>query len=306
MLFVLVSTFGAVAIGSFAYNQASAERKRALRVLEAQVGDFSNLRKQQLTGSFTDRVLLPFLSRVGATLRRFTPVDVRKKIHHKLVLAGSPGTWDADKIVAFKILGVVAGLGFAVLVSRGGDGSATQMLALGALMAGILFFIPDGLLNRVARERQQEIRRSLPDTMDLLTISVEAGLGFDAALQQVIKNVPGPLTAEIGRMLQEMRLGVPRVDAFRSLADRTDVDELRSFVLAMVQADTFGVSISKVLRAQSGELRTKRRQFAEEQAMKVPIKILFPLVLCVLPALFIVVLGPGVIKIAANMFGLEL
>jgi tight adherence protein C len=140
--------------------------------------------------------------------------------------------------------------------------------------------------------------------MDLLTISVEAGLGFDAALVQVISNTPGPLSEEFSRLLQEMRLGHSRVQAFKNLQGRTDVDELASFILAMIQADTFGVSIAKVLREQAKELRTKRRQRAEEAAMKVPIKILFPLIFCVLPALFIVILGPGAIRIAENLFGI--
>src|SRR5206468_12262484 len=125
---------------------------------------------------------------------------------------------------------------------------------------------------------QEATRRPRPDTMDLLTIAVEAGLGYDAALAHVRRNVPGPLSDEIGRMLQEIQLGVPRVDAFRDLAARTDVEELRAFVLAMVQADTFGISIAKVLRAQSKELRMKRRQRAEEKAQKVPVKLLFPLI----------------------------
>jgi tight adherence protein C len=133
---------------------------------------------------------------------------------------------------------------------------------------------------------------------------VEAGLGFDAALAQVVRNVPGPLSEEIARLLQEMQLGVTRVDAFRHLAERTDVDELRGFTLAMIQADIFGVSIANVLRAQAKDLRIKRRQRAEKKAMTSPLKLLFPLIFCVLPALFVVVLGPGAIRILHNFFGI--
>ena len=133
------------------------------------------------------------------------------------------------------------------------------------------------------------------------TIAVEAGLGFDAAMAHVRRNVPGPLSDEIGRMLQEIQLGIPRVDAFRDLAARTDVDELRAFVLAMVQADVFGVSISKVLRAQAKEMRTKRRQRAEQAGMQLPVKLIFPTLLCIMPALFVVVLGPGVIRISNSL-----
>ena len=143
----------------------------------------------------------------------------------------------------------------------------------------------------------------MPDTMDLLTISVEAGLGFDAALAQVVKNVPGPLSEEIARMLQEMQIGVSRAEALRHLNDRTEVPELDGFVLSMIQADKYGVGVAKVLRAQSTELRQKRRQRAEEVAQKVPLKLLFPMIFMVLPALFIVILGPGAIKVYETFFG---
>jgi tight adherence protein C len=153
-----------------------------------------------------------------------------------------------------------------------------------------------------ASSRQKEIRKAMPDTMDLLTISVEAGLGFDAALAQVVKNVPGPLSEEISRMLQEMQIGVSRVEALRHLNDRTEVPELDGFVLSMIQADKYGIGVAKVLRAQSTELRQKRRQRAEEKAQKVPMKLLFPMIFLVLPAMFIVILGPGAIKVWDTFF----
>lgn len=138
----------------------------------------------------------------------------------------------------------------------------------------------------------------LADTIDLLTISVEAGLAFDGALLHARRSMKGPLSDEIGRMLHEMQLGIPRSEAMRSLSERTDVEELRSFVLAMVQADVFGVSVSNVLRSQSQELRTKRRQRAEERAMKIPVKLLFPMIACILPSLLVLVVGPGLIRIS--------
>jgi tight adherence protein C len=154
----------------------------------------------------------------------------------------------------------------------------------------------------MARGRQLAISNALPDTLDQLTICVEAGLGFDSALAQVVRNVPGPLSEEIARMLREMQLGVSRAEALRHLAQRAKVEELDGFVLAMVQADIFGVSIANVLRAQSRELRSKRRQRAEELAQKIPVKLLFPMIFLVLPALFIIVLGPGALKIYHQFF----
>jgi tight adherence protein C len=159
------------------------------------------------------------------------------------------------------------------------------------------FVAPDSMLNRRVDERQKEILRTLSDTLDLLTISVEAGLSLNAAIAQVVQNVPGVLSSEFARMLQEIQLGVPRGDSFRNLAERTDVEELNAFALAMIQADVFGVSIASVLRTQAQQLRIKRRQRAEAKAQQTPVKIVFPLILCILPALFIVIVGPGAIQI---------
>jgi tight adherence protein C len=177
------------------------------------------------------------------------------------------------------------------------------MIGLIVILTAVGYMAPDVVLTRAVDARQGAMRKALPDTMDLLTISVEAGLGFDAALSQVVHNVPGPLSEELSRMLQEVQLGVSRAEAFRHLGKRSNIDEMNAFVLAMVQADVFGVSISKVLRAQAKELRTKRRQYAERIAMQIPVKILFPMIFCVMPALFVVVVGPGAIRIAQNFVG---
>jgi tight adherence protein C len=141
------------------------------------------------------------------------------------------------------------------------------------------------------------MRKDLPDALDMLTITVEAGLGFDAALSQVARNTEGPLAAEFFRVLQEMQIGMGRMDALRALSDRADLPELRGFITSMIQADAFGIPIANVLRVQAKEMRIKRSQRAEEQAMKVPVKILFPLIFCILPTLFVVVIGPGAVNI---------
>ncbi|MBA2337232.1 MAG: type II secretion system F family protein [Acidimicrobiia bacterium] len=184
-------------------------------------------------------------------------------------------------------------------------------LFLEGVTLGLVFVIlglvgtvgPDQLLNRRVGERVGAIERDLPDIIDLMVISIEAGLGFDSALDRVVRHVPGVLSDEFARMLQETRVGVGRTEAMRNLSKRTDVDDLNSFVLALNQADTFGVSIGRMLRVQSEEMRIRRRQRAQERAFAAPVKMVFPLVLCVFPALFVVLLGPAVISIANNLLG---
>jgi tight adherence protein C len=180
---------------------------------------------------------------------------------------------------------------------------------LGLLLATFLalcllgYFLPNIVLVNMIQRRQAKMRLALPDAIDMLTISVEAGLSFDAALAHVSRNTTGPLAEEFYRTLQEVQLGRSRGEAMRNLADRSSVPELTAFVLAMVQADVFGISVANVLRIQSREMRRKRRQLAEERAMKVPIKVLFPVLFCIFPALFVVILGPAIMRIAATFGG---
>jgi tight adherence protein C len=230
---------------------------------------------------------------------------MRERIARKLVLAGSPPGWDAEKVAATKIFGAVGGMVMGAVLAALAGLAGNLWIAAAAFLAAFGYLVPGAGLGQKAINRQEDIQRALPDTIDLLTISVEAGLGFDAALAHVAKNVSGPLSDEISRMLQEMQLGVSRGDAFRHLSDRTDLEELRAFTMSMVQADIFGVSIASVLRAQSRELRIRRRQRAEEKAIKVPVKLLFPLIFGILPAMFLAILGPGIIRIAQSFFGIN-
>jgi len=293
--------FGAVVLVGIFLDLNQSERRRAVRLLESQVAGTTtesvNLREQALSEGFGRRILVPIVAGATRVARRVTPIDARDRIVRKLLIAGSPAGWDAERVLAFKIIGLFVGIILAFFLTTLVSLSPFIKIVLLALLGFVGFLAPDSLLSRRVDERQKEILRTLSDTLDLLTISVEAGLSLNAAIAQVVQNVPGVLSAEFARMLQEIQLGVPRADAFRNLAERTDVEELNSFALAMIQADVFGVSIASVLRTQAQQLRIKRRQKAEAKAQQTPVKIVFPLILCILPALFIVIVGPGAIRI---------
>ena len=180
-----------------------------------------------------------------------------------------------------------------------------QAILLAIVSAVASYLMPQFLLSKKITERQQEIQQTLPDVLDLLTVSVEAGLGFDSALVKVVDKIKGPISEEFERLLQEIRMGKPRRDAMRDLGNRTNVEDLANFITAIVQADKLGVSIGKVLRVQSNQIRLKRKQRAEEAAMKAPIKMLLPLVFFIFPTIFIILLGPAVIKVINSFTNLN-
>ncbi len=238
--------------------------------------------------SFVDRVVVPLFALMARLARRLSPVGVAAKIQKRLDVAGNPAVWTVERVLSLKGFGLLIGAGLGSILGSG----ALGILMTAAFAAGG-FFLPDLLVYNQGTKRQQQLGRSLPDSMDLLTISVEAGLGFDAALSQVARNTDGPLAGEFFRVLQEMQIGKSRAEAFRGLAERTTVSELRAFVSSLVQADQFGIPVANVLREQSRELRVKRRQVAEEKAQKVPVKIMVPLVVFIFPVIFIIILGPA-------------
>ncbi|MDH5225476.1 MAG: type II secretion system F family protein [Actinomycetota bacterium] len=305
LVLAVASAFFAIVLIGLAVESGSSEKKRAIRLLESHVSGSTesvNLRDQELQKNFGQRVLVPVVGTAGRVARRVTPLDTRDRVAKKLLLAGGPAGWDAERVLAFKVIGAVCGVFGGFVLSTVLQPAPFISIVAIALLAFVGFVLPDSVLNRRVEERQKEILKTLSDTLDLLTISVEAGLSLNAAIAQVVQNVPGVLSAEFARMLQEIQLGVPRSEAFRHLADRTDVDELNGFALAMIQADVFGVSIASVLRTQAQQLRIKRRQAAEAKAQQTPVKIVFPLVLCILPALFVVIVGPGAIQIVTQLF----
>jgi tight adherence protein C len=233
--------------------------------------------------------------RMGAVAKRFTPADYLHRVQHKLDLAGNPRSWGPDRLLAFKGFGLLIGglLGLLVGAKQGG----LLLLISPVIGAALGLFLPDVWIRNLGEKRQLELQKGLPDAMDMLTICVEAGLGFDAALGRVARNLEGPIAEETARVLQEMQFGMSRTEAMRALVSRTGVPELRSFVSAVIQSTELGISIGDVLREQSKEMRIKRRQRAEEKAQKLQVKLLMPLITCLLPAMFTVVLGPAAIEL---------
>jgi tight adherence protein C len=301
LLLIGGAVFGSVVLlimFAFTTTEARLTGKASLRAIESYTWQNDELVAKQK--SLFDRVIKPIFGQSTALGRRFTPVGYVDNVRKKLMHAGRRGPDELDRFLAVRVLtiGVIpfVGIGLSVL-----PGLEAKMKFWCFLLLGIALLLgPDATLNKQVTFRQKQIRRALPDILDLLTISVEAGLGFEQAVDRITDSVPGPLSDEFNRMIGEMRAGQARSDALTGIETRTGVEEVKSFVMSMVQADTFGVSIGRVLRAQADEMRIKRRQLAQEAAQKAPVKMLLPMTFFIFPALFVVVLGPALINIAAN------
>jgi tight adherence protein C len=306
MVFVLglIMVLLAVLVVGMAFGEAKPSRGvgRSIAALEAIAQAPAEMRAE-LDRSFADRVLEPLQKRALALGRRLSGADAADRVRRKLDFAGNPRDWSVDRVISLKVIGAVAlaivGPAMALLMG------APVSILLFALLSGMVlgFFVPDLYLYQQTYDRSTLMLRGLPDAIDLMTICVESGLGFDAAVQQVARNTEGPLAEEFARVLREMQLGQGRSDALRALADRTTVADLKSFVSAMVQADSFGIPIAQVLRIQSSEMRVKRRQRAETKAQQVPVKMTVPLIFCILPCLFVAVMGPAAISVMDNFSG---
>ena len=301
----LGAMFAGLVLGIGAIGVFSEERRqvgRSLAAIRALRTAPVSLQRSEMDRPFAERVVQPTLQGLARLAGRLGPEGQAARLRQRLDLAGNPARWDVERVLAFKSLGLIVGA-----VVGGGAGYVLKGTTL-AIVVGVVglatlgFFAPNMTLYQISENRRERMERELPDALDLLTISVEAGLAFDAALAQVARNTEGPLADEFFRVLQEMQIGVGRTAALRALGERSNLPDLRAFVTAMVQADGFGIPISNVLRVQSKEMRIKRSQRAEEKAQKVPIKILFPLIFCILPSLFIVVVGPAAITVVRELF----
>jgi tight adherence protein C len=297
----LLGVFGAIALAVYVAMDQAEEKatiRASLRGLQGY--EIDTVRDRELLDPLRERAVMPVFRGLTSLGRRFTPVGYVEDARKKLIASGRFSPDALDRFLAVRVVTIVLIPVWFVLVYAVSPLEGRSALAVFGLLAVASVLGPDAILNRQVAERQHAIRIKLPDVLDLLTISVEAGLGFEQALDRTVASVPGPLAEEFNRMLGEVRAGSSRAESLRALDERVDVPEIRSFVLALLQADTFGISIGRVLRAQADEMRVRRRQIAQEQAQKAPVKMLFPMVFCIFPSLFVVVLGPAIIQIMDN------
>ncbi|HLA08591.1 MAG TPA: type II secretion system F family protein [Anaerolineales bacterium] len=298
---VLIAAVAVVVI-SLRQNSASGEEDDPLQARLAefiQRGDVVSLEEIELSQPFSERVIIPVIRRLGEISARFTPQKAIQETARRLELAGNPWPVDAPTFLAIRfILAVVLG-GFlvaVVLISPPSNSSNNFLYIGGATFFG--FFLPHLLLTSRITRRQSEVRKAMPDAIDLLTICVEAGLGFDAAMSKVSDKWENELSLAFARTIREVQLGKVRRDALKDMSDRLGLPEMTSFVAAIIQSEQLGVSMAKVLRIQSDQMRVKRRQYAEEQAHKAPVKMIIPMALLIFPSIMIIILTPAALQIA--------
>lgn len=268
-------------------------------------GEEVTLEEIELSQPLTERVLVPFARAVGEFAERFTPQKAFEQTRHKLALAGNPRGLDPTIFWASRFIAtfVVAGLLLLVFTFGSVDWTWGRKLMILGIFSLIGFFTPQLLLQSRINSRQDEIRKAMPDALDLLTICVQAGLGFDAAMKKVAEKWDDELADEFDKVLREIRLGKVRREALRNMSDRIGISEMTSFVAAIIQSEQLGVSMAKVLRIQSDQMRTKRRQIAEEKAQQAPVKMLFPMALLIFPSLLIILLGPAGLQLKNSALG---
>jgi tight adherence protein C len=299
---VLIGAIAVIIVSLRRNSQGEEDDPLQARLAEfIQRGDVTSLEEIELSQPFSERVIVPVIRRVGEFSARFTPQKAIQDTARKLELAGNPWPIDAATFLAIRfILAVVLG-GFlvaVVLISPPSNPSDNFMYIGGATFAG--FFLPHLMLTSRITRRQKEIRKAMPDALDLLTICVEAGLGFDAAMSKVSEKWENELSLAFTRTIREVQLGKVRREALKDMSDRLGIAEMTSFVAAIIQSEQLGVSMAKVLRIQSDQMRVKRRQYAEEEAHKAPIKMIIPMALLIFPSILIIILTPAVLQIMGS------
>jgi tight adherence protein C len=305
---IAIVLIGAIVLGIVAarYSQQHREESDPLltRLAEAsQRGEVTSLEQIELSQPFSERVIMPMLKSVGDLSARFTPQKLLEDTSHKLEMAGNPGNLDASVFLAsrFVVAGLFAGLMLMISIVSPSPWPVGRVMLVMITFGTIGFFFPQLYLQSLINRRQHSIRKAMPDALDLLTICVEAGLGFDAAMSKVAEKWENELSMALLRTIREIQLGKTRRDALRDMADRLGIPEMTSFVAAVIQSEILGVSLAKVLRIQSDQMRVKRRQRAEEEAHKAPIKMIIPMALLTFPSIMLILLAPAGIQISRSL-----
>lgn len=308
LVLLVVLLIGAITLTVIGLRSPESDYDQALQArLEefSQTGEMPDLRELELSQPFSERIIIPLARKLGDIATRFTPQNATNSIARKLELAGASPRIDPSMILALQfIVGVVfAGIIFLFSSLGSANWPMSRVVPL-SLVFGILgFYFPQLYLSSKINRRQKEIRKALPDALDLLTICVEAGLGFEAAMAKVAQKWQSELSLAFARAIQEIQLGKVRREALRDMADRIDLPEMTSFVAAVIQSEALGVSMAKVLRIQSDQMRIKRRQLAEEEAHKAPLKMLIPMTLLIFPSLIIVLMTPALLNLLRSPLG---
>ena len=292
-----------VVIAGIKKSKSAEEDPLAERLAEfSQRGEVVSLEQIELSQPLSDRVLMPILRRLGEVSTRFTPQHVVDQTRKRLELAGNPGRMDASAFLIMHFVAAVLLGGLIFLISLFSVSFTLPVkIIIIAVFTLLGYFLPDLLIRSRINSRQKQVRKAMPDALDLLTICVEAGLGFDAAMSKVHEKWDNELSFAFGRVIREIQLGKLRRDALRDMAERLGIPELTSFVAAVIQSEMLGVSMAKVLRIQSDQMRVRRRQLAEELAHQAPIKMIFPMGLLIFPSLMIVLLTPAALRLMANL-----
>lgn len=297
---IMLGVFGVVFTGTIAAHQlVFGERIKMARRVDEVIGTNNKVsaREQELAAPLYQRAIKPLLSRLAGLLTRFIPTAREASLAQKIIEAGNPGKLSPREVLVIKYLLAIGGGTLFWLLFTKMQIMTARCILLAAAGVPVGWMLPDFFLKSRAQKRKDDVEKNLPDVLDLLTVSVEAGLGFDGALMKVVEKSKGVLADEFILVLQEAKMGKPRRDALRDMAGRIALDDLSNFVGSVILADKLGISIGNVLRLQSEQMRQKRRRRAEEKAMKAPVKMLIPMVLFIFPAIFVVLLGPAVLNI---------
>jgi tight adherence protein C len=294
---VFVLLLGIVAVAVWGTRKTGAKEKVSSSLERLETYDAQAFRRAELDQPAGQRLLAPMVRRLTGVARGITPSGQIRKLERKIESAGRPGNLDVNALLVLKFVSLVIGVAIVVVLAALNVIPLIWFVILAVFVVVFTFYLPDIILNSAISTRRQQIARALPDFLDLLTVSVEAGLGFDSAMAKIAERMRGPLKDEILITLHQIRMGTTRAAALRQMAERCNVDELTTFVTALIQSQQLGISLGQILRVQAEQIRTGRRQRIEEAAQKTPVKLLVPLLLCIFPAMFVVIIGPAVIRI---------